>query len=156
MADTPREIRWNAKEFQYYHKTIEWYIVLFVISGALVFSAFFLGNFLLGVLLTIAAIVIAMAAARAPRVVPYSIGVSGVRIGHVFYPHKALMSFSVDEDHRHGPHVYIKPKARFQPLIILMVPSEYVDDIQDILAEKLPVEDIEEPLFNVLLEILRF
>jgi hypothetical protein len=42
------------------------------------------------------------------------------------------------------------------PLIIVPIPPDYVEDIESILAPRLPEEHLEEPLANKLLEIIGF
>lgn len=152
----PREVNWKAPEHHHFEKTVEWFLILAIISGALAFAAFYLGNFLLGVLIIIGALVMAIAGARKPRDILYAVNVRGIRVGHLFYAYKNLDTYSIDEEHRHGPHLLAVTQSRFAPMLVIPIPEELIDDIEDLLQTRLDEDDLEEPFFNILLEILRF
>ena len=156
MNTTPREIKWKAPEHHYFEKTIEWFLILFIIAGSITFSAFYLGNTLLGLLVIIATVMIVVIAVRKPRMVPYSISVRGIRVGGTFYATQSLTEYSIDEDHRNGPHLLAVTNRMLAPMLVIPIPQELVDDIELILSERVPEGDLHEPLYNVLLEIFRF
>jgi hypothetical protein len=155
MENAPREVQWKALEHHYFEKTIEWYIILGIFTVAFAFSAFYLGNFLLGVLVVISGLVTAVAATRAPREVAHSVSVRGIKIGHTFYSYNDLTSYHIDEEHRNGPQLLVITKQRFSPMLVVPIPEHLIDDIEDLLAERITNEDLEEPFYNVLLEIFR-
>jgi len=156
MESSPREINWKALEHHHFEKTIEWYIILAIFTVAFAFSAFYLHNFLLGVLIVIAGIALAVAATRAPRELTHVVSVRGIKVGHTFYPFTELESYNIDEEHRHGPHLLVVTKHKFSPMLVIPIPEHLIDDIEDIVAERISEEDLDEPFFNILLEILRF
>ena len=156
MESAPREISWKALEHHHFEKTIEWFLILAIMTFALAFSAFYLDNFLLGMLIVLGGVIVAVAAGRRPRMITHAISARGIRIGHQFFPHKSLHSYSIDEEHRHGPHLLVLPKQRFAAMLVMPIPADLIDDIEDILQPRLEEGDLEEPFFNVLLEILRF
>ena len=156
MNTLPREIRWKAPEYHYFEKTIEWFLILYIIAGASAFSAFYLGNYLFGILIVVAAITITIAAVRRPRIIPYSVSVRGVCIGRHFYSMQSLRGYAIDEDHRHGPHLLLVTKYHLMPMLVLPVPEDMVDAVESILSERVAEEDLEEPFYNIALEIFRF
>ena len=156
MESAPREVSWKALEHHHFEKTIEWFLILAIMVIALAFSAFYLDNFLLGALIVIGGMVVALAAGRRPRKITHAVTPRGVRVGHQFFPYKTLKSYAIDEEHRHGPHLLILPDGRFSAMLVMPIPEDMIDDIEDILYGRLPEEDLEEPFFNVVLEILRF
>ncbi len=155
MDQTAREIKWKAPEHHYFEKTIEWFLILAVIAFALAFSAFYTGNHLLGILIIVAAVTLAIAATRRPRIIPYSVSVRGIRIGNSFYSFQSLRSYHIDEEHRHGAQLLIVTKYKFTPMLILPLSKDIIDDIESILVERLDEEHHEEPFYNILLEIFR-
>ena len=156
MDTIPREVKWKAPEHHYFEKTVEWFLILFIVSGALIFSAFYLGNTLLGLLLLIATVMIVVVAVRRPRLIPCSVSVRGIKVGGTFYSTQSITEYSIDEDHRNGPHLLAITNSTFAPMIVIPIPEELVDDIESILSERIPEGDLQEPFHNVLLEIFRF
>jgi len=50
----------------------------------------------------------------------------------------------------------IKSDRKLMPLIVMPLPEDHIDDIDDILKEKLEEEHLEEPLFMKILELFGF
>jgi hypothetical protein len=79
-----------------------------------------------------------------------------VRVADLLYPYTTLESYHIDEDDVRGPQLLIMSQKHFMPLLVLPIPEEYIDDIEEILSLRLPEEFLEEPLFTKLLELVGF
>ena len=156
MERSPREISWKAPEHRHFERGRDWYIALVIVVVSATFATFLLGNFLFAIIVLLSGIGIGVIASQPPRTMPYAVSVRGVRVGPRFYPHGTLDSYTIDEEHRHGPHLLLMAKHRFSPLLVIPLPHEQIDAIDEILSERLPAGDLEEPLHNVLLEFLQF
>lgn len=156
MEQALRSISWEAPEHHHVEKGNDWYFALAIIVVALVIVALLLGDVLFAVLLGLAGGVLAVAAAKRPSVVPFSISVRGVKIEDKLHAYSTIDSFHIDEEDPRGPQLFLKSKQKFMPLIIMPIPADHVDDIEAILKERVDEEELEEPIFEKVLEILGF
>lgn len=156
MEEVTRAITWEAPEHHHFEKSNDWFWVLGIvaISGAL--AAFFWGNFLFAIVILIGAGSMALLASREPAVIKFSVTTRGVRMGDRLYPYSTMDSFCIDEENPLGPQLLLKSKKLHMPLLILPIPPEYIDDIDDLLIDRLPEEELEEPLANKILEFFGF
>lgn len=151
-----RGVTWEAYEHNHTQKTSDWFWVLGIVTVAVTVVAVLLGNTLFGILLFIAGLVTALHARLEPKVIPFAVTQRGIRIDDKLYPYSTLESFFIDEENVFGPQMLVKSEKLFMPLLILPLPEEYIDEIEDLLASRLPEERLEEPIATKLLEFLGF
>jgi len=97
-----------------------------------------------------------VSAAKKPTIIPYAVTLRGIRIDDRIYPFSTLESYRIDEEDHRGPQLLIKSRKKLMPLMVMPIPVEHVDDIDDILKERLLEEDLEEPLIVKILELFGF
>jgi hypothetical protein len=156
MEPTPRSITWEAPEHHHVEKGNDWFFALAIVITALVIAAIIFNNVLFALLIGLAGGAMAVSAAKKPSIIPYAVTVRGVKIEDRIYPFATLESYNIDEEYEHGPQLLIKSNRKFMPLLVLPIPRDYIDDIEDILKEKLDEEELEEPLFVKILELFGF
>lgn len=156
MEPAPREIAWEAPQHHHVEKGNDWFFALAIIVIALIVVAVLFNDVLFALLLGIAGGVIAMAAAKEPAIVPFSVSVRGIKIEGELFTYASLASYHIDEEDFRGPQLLIRTERRFTPLLVLPLPHDHIDDIEDILKEKLPEEELEEPLMLKILELFGF
>ena len=156
MDQAPRAINWEAPEHPHTEKGADWFFAFTIIIIAIVVAAIMLGNSLFALLIGIAGITLAISAARRPAIIPFGVSVRGVRIGEELHPYTTIDSYYIDETNTINPQMILKVKRRFMPLIVIPIPVDHIDDIEDLVREKLPEEHLEESLFLKILEIFGF
>lgn len=156
MDAAPRAVNWEAPEHNHTEKGGDWFFAFTIIFIAIVLAAVLLGNTLFALLMTIAGLTLAISASRRPSIIPFSVNVRGVRVGDELYPYSTLESYYIDEDEPKGPQLLLKARRHFMPLLILPLPPDYIDDVEEILTGRLPEEHLEEPFFVKILEIFGF
>jgi len=156
MTDIINAVTWEAPEHHHIEKGNDWFWALGLLAIAGSAAAFVFGNILFGVVILLGAITMAIFALNDPRIIPFAVTARGVRIGTVLYPYTTLESYCIDEEHEHGPHLFVKSERTFMPLLILPIPEEHIDDIEDLIGARLPEEMLEEPFSNRLLEFFGF
>jgi hypothetical protein len=156
MAEVTQAITWEAPEHHHFEKGNDWYWVLWILAICGAVAAFFFGNFLFAILILIGAGSMALVAARQPAVIPFSVSTRGVRIGDKIYPYSTIESYYLDETNLINPQLLLKSKTFYLPLLIMPIPEEYIDDIEDLLRDRLPEEELEEPLVHKILEMFGF
>ena len=156
MEEALRSIYWEAPEHTHIEKTADWYWMLGIIGVAGSVASIIFGNVLFGVVILLAVMTIFVTSHRTPRVIDFEVSVRGIRIEQNLYPYSTLDAFYIDEEHPAGPQLIVRSKKLFVPLLILPIPEKYIDDIEDVIAPRLPEEHIEEPLSHRLMEYLGF
>lgn len=156
MAEVINAVTWEAPEHHHIEKGNDWFWALGLLAIAGAAGAFVFGNVLFGVVILLGAITMAIFALNDPRTIPFAVTARGVRIGTTLYPYTTLESYYIDEEHEHGPQLLVKSERTFMPLLILPIPEEYIDDIEDLVSSRLPEETLEEPLSNRILEFFGF
>lgn len=156
MSEVLKAISWEAPEHRHVDNSSDWFWVLGIIAICGAVAAFLFGNFLFALVILLGAGVVSLRAIKPPKVVSFMVGNRGVRLGDKLLPYSNLESYRVDEDDPFGPTLLLKTKQIHMPLLTMPLPEEYVDEIEDLLRDRLPEEDLEEPLAHKLLELLGF
>lgn len=156
MRGAARSVYWEAPEHHHIEKTSDWYWILGIIAVAGSVASIILGNVLFGMVILLGAFVMMLYAQHEPRMRRYEVSHRGVRIEDILYPYSTLESFYLDEHNPTGPQLIVKPKKLFAQLLIIAIPEEYMDEIEHIMAPRLPEEHLEEPLGHKILELLKF
>jgi hypothetical protein len=157
MEPSARAITWEAPEYHYVKKGGDWFLAFAIVVIACAVAAILFNNSLFALLIGVAGGALGISAAKKPSVIPFAVTVRGVRIDDRLYPYSTLDAFHIDEeDEERGPQLLVLSKRRFMPLLVLPLPSEYIDDIEDIMKEKLPEKLLEEPFLMKLLEKFGF
>ena len=151
-----RGISWEAPQHHHIEKGADWYWVLGIVGTSGAIAAAVLGNLLFAAVILLATVTMWVVANREPRIIPYAVTVRGIRIDDKLYPYTNLESFYIDEESPLGPQLLVKPSALLSQLLILPLPEEHIDDIDDMLIERLSEEELEEPFAHKLLEFFGF
>ncbi len=149
-------ITWEAAEHHHKEKKSDWYWALGIITVVGATLAVIFGNILFAIVVALSGILMTITSLREPGVLSFGVTTRGVQVDHVLYPYATLESFCIDEHAPHGPQLILKSRKSLQPLIIIPLPEEAVEEIDDILAERLPEEHLEESLAHHLLELFGF
>ncbi len=156
MDESIRAITWEAPEHHHVERGSDWFWILGIIAVCGAVAAFFFGNYLFSLVILLSAGVMALRVVKPPRVVPFMVGKRGIRAGERLFPYGALESFCIDEEDERGPQLLVKSNRLHMPLIVMPIPEEHLEDIESLLRERLPEEELHEPLGNKLLEWLGF
>jgi len=156
MEPSLRSIIWEAPEHHHVEKGNDWFFALIIIIVALVIAAILFNNLLFALLIGVAGLTLLISAAKKPSIIPYGVTLRGVRIDDRVYPFSSLESYRIEEEDHKGPQLLLKSAKLMMPLIVIPIPPEHVDDIDDILKQNLEEEDLEEPLIVKILELFGF
>lgn len=156
MDPAVRSVTWEAREHHHDVKGADWLWALGIIVVASAAAAILLGNLLFGIVILLGGMVMAIMAVQPAKIIPYSVTQRGIRVEDRLYPYSTLDCFFIDEDHPLGAQLLIKSEKMLMPLIVMPIPEEYLDEIEELLSARLPEEHLEEPFFSKLLEFFGF
>jgi hypothetical protein len=156
MEQVVRSVTWEAPEHTHPDKGGDWYFALGILTVAVVVASIIFGSFLFAVLAGLSGASLAVAASQSPRIIRYGVSVRGILVENTLYPFASLRSYYINEEDPRGPQLLAMSDKTFAPMIVIPIPEDYIDDIDEILGERIPEEVLEEPLFNKLLELAGF
>ncbi|HEX5456173.1 MAG TPA: hypothetical protein VFW77_02290 [Candidatus Saccharimonadales bacterium] len=149
-------VSWTASEFVDHQRGAGWYLVFFaglILIGVLMFK--FTKDYISGVAIIIAGVILAGFARRRPRQLPYEVGVQGISIGGKLYPYEGFKSFGLGQE-AGAKVINLVPLQRFMPDLSVFFPPEQEADIIGVLADHLPHNDHPEKAVDKLAKKLRF
>jgi hypothetical protein len=114
-------LTWEGKEYDHNPKSADWYWALGIISVAGVIASVLFANYLLAVLILIAAVALAIHAAKEPPLHRFQLVEDGILIGEEFHPFERMTSFSMLEDieGEWPPVISIKTENWLAPHLII-------------------------------------
>jgi len=156
-----RQISWRAPEFEYHEKSAAWYWTTVLIALIILAFALWQKNFLFGVFVIIAEILLIIWANKKPDVVEFVVGEKGILINNKRnYSYGELESYSVDEESDPDfTRIVFKPKHRTRVRLEMVIPKAQADEVLDFLADEtpgLPEMDYEVTFLDALERFLKF
>jgi hypothetical protein len=152
----PRGIVWEAYEHHHHDRGSEWFWILGILTVASTIAAVLLGNALLGMILALGGALAGIGALREPKIISYGVTARGIRIDDKLFPYTTLDCFCIDEESHLGPQLLIRSEKLFMPLIIIPLPEDMQEEIEQIIAQRIPEEHLEEPFIYKVLEYFKF
>jgi len=120
---------WEGREYEHNPKSADWYWALGILTVAGVIATILFGNYLLAVLFVIAAIALALHAAKEPPLHHFRLVEQGLLIGDELHPFEKMISFSVLEDIEEElpPIISIKTESWLSPHLVIPLTEVDVD-----------------------------
>jgi hypothetical protein len=148
-------LEWEAHEYEYRHKTSDWYWAVGIIVVSLSIAFIFFQNFLFAIVILVGGFVLALHASRHPEIIHYELNRRGVVIDKNLYLYDSLESFWVEE-RDHNPRILIKSQKILMPYIILPLGDVMPETAHAYLGQYLKEEEHLEPIFQRMMEYLGF
>ncbi|MEK7114082.1 MAG: hypothetical protein AAB850_00845 [Patescibacteria group bacterium] len=120
-------LEWEGREYDHNPKSTDWYWTLGIIAVAGTIASVLFGNYLFALLIVIAAVALALHAAKQPPLHRFHLVEQGIVIGDEMHTFDRMISFSVLEDinGEFPPMISIKTESWLSPHLI--IPLEGVD-----------------------------
>ena len=126
-------LEWEGREYDHNPKSADWYWALGIIAVAITVASILFGNYLLSVLIIIAAASLALHAAKQPHLYRFRLVEQGIIIGDDLHPFEKMISFSVLEDveGKFPPMISIKTESWLSPHLIIPLDGVDADIVYD-------------------------
>lgn len=152
------EFIWQAPEFEYREKGIAWYWASIGVAIALLALAVWQRNFLLGVFIVLAEIMVMIWGNQEPRMIEFRLNEEGLTVvGSKSYVYADIQDFAIDNDTSEGwVEVVLNFKKRLRPALKMIFSQENREDIRAILSRFLTEVDHQRSLVDALEKFIRF
>ncbi len=148
---------WQAYEFKEKELKNDWYWALGIIALAGSVASFIFGNFLFGIFIIIASILIFIFSKKKPRFTTYEITENGVLYEGTFYFYENLKSFWIEEADKNDKKLLIKSDRLVVPILTLPYDKDETGEkIFESLSDTLPYEPLQEPFGHMIMDRLGF
>ena len=145
------EISWRIEESDFAPQTAEWFWALGILAFALVVFAVLLKNYLLIVIIALAAFIIYENKNKKPELIHFTLDGNGLRVGDKFYPYENFKSFWIYENIAgQKRELVFRRQQNFMPLLTIFFNNEDESEIQKILNKHLPEKEEPESLIDLL------
>ena len=145
LADDSLEaqpVRWQAKEYIDREKNALWFVGFAVITiGFMILAVFLMKSWTFAILIPVMAATLLVFTQRPPRVLDYTLGRKGLHINDHLYSFSDFKAFAVihgDDEHS----ISLIPVKRFKPAVSIYFPEEVGEAIVDLLATRLPMQEL--------------
>ena len=150
-------IQWRAPEFEYRAKTMGWYWLSILLAVLILAVAVWQKNFLFGIFVVIAEILILVWANREPRMIEFALTEHGIQIGGSKTElYAEIESFSLAPNPGEWAALTLRFKRRLRPVLHALLPSARLAEIETKLQSFLKQQDYQESFLEILEKISRF
>lgn len=149
-------IEWSAPEYDYIHKSPDWYWAIGIITIALIVVGILTRNVLFIVLVVLSGFTIALYSARKPNIVSFTLTVRGIQIDTKLFPYDTLDSFWMHYDPPHKKELGIISKKALMPRIVINLGDTDPNAIREHLVKFLEEKHHEESLTESIARYIGF
>jgi hypothetical protein len=148
-------VQWQATEYVQQDRSARWFIVLAVICLGLISVALFLMHSIsFAILVPVMAAALVVYVRRPPAVIDYVVSRKGIHINDHLHTYDEFRSFGVlSHDGVHS--VVLVPRKRFQLSQTMYFPEEVGEALVDMLAARIPMNEVKQDAIDHLLARLR-
>lgn len=122
---------WEGREHEHNPRTADWYWALGILAVALAIAAILFSNYLLALLIVVAAVSLALHGAKYPAIHRFRLTEQGLLIGDNLHPFSQMKSFSVleDIDGELPPILSIKTENWLSPHLVIPLAEVDADGV---------------------------
>jgi len=142
------EFSWKIEERNFMPKTTEWFWALGIFAFALIVFAILLKNYLLIVIIALAAFIIYGNKNKQPEIINFRLNGDGLYIEGKLHPFNSFESFWIFSGEK--PEFVLRRKERLIPLLAVPFHENDEPQIRKILTEYLPEKEEHESLIDLL------
>ncbi len=151
------EISWQAPEFEYRPKSVSWYWISIIVSAAIIAFAIWQRNFLFGIFIVIAEILLIAWGNEMPATLNFALTENDLLIGETKrYQVKLFENFSVNELDDDWAELYFTFKTKFRTPLKTLLPKVKVEEVRKNLKTLLREVEFEPSLLDSLEKIIGF
>ena len=154
-SDDAALLRWQATEYISHERTGVWYAVLtlvvlvFIALAILVFD-----SITFAILIPVMLVSLVVYIRRPPSVLSYTISRKGLHVNDHLYTYDQFKAFGI-VTHEESHSVVLLPRKRFQVSQTVYFPEEVGEPLVDMLASRLPMQEVKLDAIDRLLKKLR-
>ena len=156
----PREgddevVLWQATEHVQRDKSAVWYIIFGIVAVVMIILAIFvIKSTTFAVLVVVMAVALVVYTIRPPAILNYTLSRKGLHINDKLYHFEDFKVFGLVQDDAENS-IMLVPRKRFQPGVSIYFPDDAGEAVVDLLAARLPMQEVKLDPVDRLIRLLR-
>lgn len=151
------EITWEAPEFEYREKSVEWFWLSIIVAVLILGAAVWQRNFLLGFFVIIAEILVLVWSNRKPRTIGFQLTREGLTINNEkYYAYAEIESFAVEGGRGEWSNLFLNFKQKLKPSLRVGLPKDQLPRIREILGGSIPETEVNLSIIDILERFFNF
>ncbi len=158
MEQQHRVITWQAPEYPFYKKSVDWYWWFGLVTVGLIALAIYLDNVLFAFVIAIGAFALLLYAIRPPRTLEYEATTRGIKADKKLYPYQTIDSFWIKDGGNETAEktILLQSQKKFMPLLVFPLGNANIDELRQFLLDFMEEQELHEPLGQAIMEWLGF
>jgi hypothetical protein len=155
---TPSEdsVTWTASEYIHHEKSANWFLGLSGVTILLALAVYFIFRDLISTITVLfCGLVFGVFASRTPKDMQFSVGETEIFIGKKDYSYGEFRSYARSNEGGMQT-IILYPMKRFETLKTIYCAPEMIDQIEEIIASQLPVDEHQPDAIERLMQKVRF
>lgn len=150
--------RWQAPEYSFREKNVDWYWWFALATIGLIAIAIYLQNILFAFVIGIGAFALLLYAIKPPRMLDYEATTRGIRVEKKLYPYQTIDHFWIKDDGNEKAEkvILLQSQKKLMPLMALPLGNANIDELRHFLLDFMEEQEIHEPFGQKLMEWLGF
>ena len=145
IIHTAHLVTWQAPEFEHQEKGISWYWLTIIAAVLLVALAVWQRNFLFGIFVVVAEVLVLLWGGKKPRTLTFSLNEKELIIGsRERYLWSEFLNFSIEE--RENFSLVVLQFKRLRPMLHILIPAAQFQEVKGIFFSRLPQVERERSL----------
>ena len=152
----PASFSWEAPEFPYYHKEVGWYWASIFVAAILVIIALWQKNFLFGVFIVIAELLIVSWGSKYPRAVRFEMDERGIGIEDTSsYRYAEIEQYAINPEGDLS-ELILTLKTKLSTAVVIHFHTHDTGRIREFLRGRLKEVHHDDGIVEALLKLIRF
>jgi hypothetical protein len=155
---TGKEMRWQAYEYLYHEKTIDWYWYFGLVAVILIASALYLHNLLFAFIIGIASFIMLMYSNKHPKVIEYSMNEKRISFENSSYEYRDILYFFIVDNEKHADEklLLLQLKKTTSTLVMIPLGDAPLDDLRTFLLNFIEEKELAIPFGYTFMNIIGF
>src|SRR3989344_6499487 len=149
-------IKWQAPEYHYYEKDINWYWLVIILAIIITAIALWQRNFLFAVFTVIASITLLVWGYRKPCIIDFELNDQGLKIDEQFYSKDSFGNFYIIKQNSEWDKLLLKKKAKISSILSIPIPQNEFDKIKQYCLNFWTEAELKESMVDDIFNLLKF
>lgn len=148
-------LEWDAPEFFYRKKSNDWYWAIIISSLSIAIASFIFKNYLFSFLVLIAGSAMCYFGTKKPEMIHFTIKEDGIKAKNILFPYESIEHYDIHFGEKESK-ILLLTNRTFMPLVSIPAQESQLDEINEILSQKIEHQELREPGMYKLLDMFGF